>query len=612
MKAVVATLRMLPRVSRALTAALVVSLVIGALVPNAFRLAVGAIVGTLPRAIAAGPHSGGAHRVIVLIALAGGLFALQQIAMPVTNAIAAALGRRLTSHLRHRVMAASVVPPGIAHLEDAVLLNKVAVAQGVASGDVTPRELVVAIAVIGLRYLSVAVAVILFAFFNVLLAVGVLVTNALVITRFKKEFQKSAEVLLGRAETTRRSSYFRDAALTPAAAKETRVFGLGAWLEGRFGQAWRTAIVDIRRARRGSWHLVLWGPWLFLAMDAVVYVVLGRAAIRGEITLGQFVVFAQAANGVGQLGSLSQHDLFLQYGAPAVLAALELEDITRKPEIRLTGARPAAGLPREEIRFENVQFHYPGQDRLIFDGLDLTIGAGRSLAIVGDNGAGKTTLVKLLTRLYDPTDGRITVDGTPLRDLDAAEWQHRIGAIFQDFVRYQLSVIDNVGFDATIERDGAALRSAASRAGAIELVDSLPSGWDTVLSRQFEGGTDLSGGQWQRVALARALFAVERGAGVLVLDEPSANLDVRAEADLYDRFLELTAGLTTILISHRFSTVRRADRIVVLDGGRVVEDGTHEGLIAADGRYAHMFNLQAARFIERAGGEGGRRAGERA
>jgi ABC-type multidrug transport system fused ATPase/permease subunit len=249
--------------------------------------------------------------------------------------------------------------------------------------------------------------------------------------------------------------------------------------------------------------------------------------------------------------------------------------------------------------------HYPGQQGDALAHLDLTIPAGRSIAVVGANGAGKTTLVKLLCDLYRPTTGRVTVDGVDLAQIRPQSWQRRVAAIYQDFAQMHLSARDNIGLgsielltdsnSAHVER---ALQTAARQAGILEVIESLPRGWDTVLSRQYEGGADLSGGQWQRIALARALFAVEGGARVLVLDEPTANLDVRAEAELYDRFLEITAGLTTILISHRFSTVRRADYIVVLEGGRIVERGTHDELLALNGRYAEMFRLQADRFVE--------------
>ncbi|MFN2503082.1 MAG: ABC transporter ATP-binding protein, partial [Acidimicrobiales bacterium] len=375
------------------------------------------------------------------------------------------------------------------------------------------------------------------------------------------------------------------------------------WVGERFGHEWDVAMEGFWRDRpKGRWV----PPALAVVLGGalgVTYALLGRSAARGEISLGQLTMFAGAATGVAAVYTVGWDNLNISYGSAAVPAAVELEDAVAAPRFRLAGTAPADGLPTSEIRFEGVSFRYPGRPDHVFDGLDLEIPAGRSLAIVGPNGAGKTTLVKLLARLYDPTGGRVTVDGTDLATIDARAWQGRIAAIFQDFVHYELSAADNVGFGA-VERaaDRDALAAAAERADAGEIIGRLPAGWDTVLSRRTAAGAELSGGQWQRVALARALFAVDAGASVLILDEPTAALDVRAEAAFYDRFLEITRGITTILISHRFSTVRRADRIVVIEGGRVTETGDHDSLLAAAGRYARMFRLQAAHLTTTAPG----------
>jgi ATP-binding cassette subfamily B protein len=253
-----------------------------------------------------------------------------------------------------------------------------------------------------------------------------------------------------------------------------------------------------------------------------------------------------------------------------------------------------------EIRFEGVSFAYPGsaggEPVVVFRDLSLSIRAGESLGIVGDNGAGKTTLVKLLCGLCVPNSGRITVDGVDLRALDMATWRRQLAAVFQDFVRYPLTVRENVTWGAAGELDDDELNRALIDASAAEVLEGLERGVDTSLGREFEGGVELSGGQWQRLAVARALAGLYQRATILILDEPTANLDVRAEARLFERILTVTSGLTTVLISHRFANVRRADRIVVLDTGKVAEDGSHNELLGARGRYAKMFELQASRF----------------
>jgi len=256
------------------------------------------------------------------------------------------------------------------------------------------------------------------------------------------------------------------------------------------------------------------------------------------------------------------------------------------------GSKSAAAKPASEIRFRDLTFAYPAVGdataQPVLENFDLTIPAGSSLAIVGQNGAGKTTLAKLLCRLYDPQSGAIEIDGVDLREFDIEDWRSRLAAVFQDFIRFELPLRDNVAPGGAPDY---LVREVLAEAGAPNLTRL-----DTFLSRSYADGTDLSGGQWQRIALARALCAVRMGAGLVLLDEPTAQLDVRGEAEIFERILKATRQVTTILISHRFSTVRQADRICVLEHGRVVELGSHDELMAKGGRYRTMFELQASRF----------------
>ncbi|MFD0821835.1 ABC transporter ATP-binding protein, partial [Micromonospora zhanjiangensis] len=448
-------------------------------------------------------------------------------------------------------------------------------------------------------------------------AVGLLwlVVWPAVVHVMQREYLRVGQVGFGQSDALRRAEYLRDLAITAPAAKEIRIWGMLDWLLGRYRSAWRAAVEPIWRQRRPRRGAVLGTTGTIVAVNALSYGLLVWAAVRGDLGLAALAVYTQALGMANSYTAFDDHNAILSFAAVTVPKVLDLDDrLTPGPDA--AGAVPeaaeaapdAAGkpvralpaeFPARRIRAEGVRFRYPGAAEDALRDLDLTIDAGKSLAVVGENGAGKTSLVKLVCGLYRPTAGRISVDGHDLADLGPAVWRSRVSALFQDFTRYHLSAADNVGMGAPeLATDRARLRAAAERAGALPLIEGLPRGWDTILSPEYAGGVDLSGGQWQRVAMARAFFAVEAGARVLILDEPTAALDVRAEAELYERFLDLTAGLTTILVSHRFSTVRLADRIIVLHRGAVVEDGTHSELMALDGRYATMFRLQAARFVD--------------
>lgn len=595
-------LKLIWRTSRLLTLACVVLVLIAGSLPVAYMVTTGIVVGAVPTAVREGLRSPAGGHLLLALGVLAAIYVTESAMSSIRVAITASLGSRYVLNLRGEVFDATLGPAGIGHLEDAATADELRITAG-ADARWYAEQLVQNLAnVFTMKITGIGSAAIVFAF--EWWAPLVLVVPALLSFRWiNREIDTFLNLYIGSTPEMRRSDYLRDLGVRPDAAKELRVFGLARWLVDWYGASWREAMRPQWKARRGHAAPLVHMTIAQLIAGAVTIGILCRAAFIGEISIGELATYVAALQGMRALGAEGDNEMAMLRGIKTVGRLIKLKALTAGPSSDLEGARQI--VRSGTVRFDDVSFTYPGTTTPVLDGLSLEIPKGRSLAIVGLNGAGKTTLTKLLARLYDVDHGRITVDGIDIRDLDPGSWRRRIGVIFQDFIRFELPARANVGFGAvelTSETD--VLDRVAAKAGATSVIERLPDGWDTVLSRGYENGTELSGGEWQRIALGRALMALEGGADILVLDEPTANLDVRAEADIFDRFLDLTAGATTILISHRFSTVRNADRIVVIEHGRVIELGTHESLVAENGRYAHLFRLQAERFAESLEGDG--------
>jgi ATP-binding cassette, subfamily B, bacterial len=568
----------LPKAAPGLAAAWWTALLLRGTLPAAFAIAMGVLVGAVQH-----------QRALLLpLVFAGAIFVLLQVLSPLHQAVSANLGDRTAAWLYDRLTEACVGPPGIGHLEDPTLTADLTVARDFDLGMTGP-PLAISMDFIAnglvemIGGISSAVILLRYAWWAPLVLAGAWIGTHWLLRESSIWRDRNNEEVRA---AQRDAEYAYRLAVDPPASKELRLFGLAGWTIDRF-LARRTRLHELQyAATRLRERPVIWSLLLVVTVNIFVFWQLASAVGHGHISLGEAVIYVQSAIGVSMI-AFGGFSWALDGAAAPVAAVLRLEPAMRSVGKLVSGNQVAVGLPARDLSFNDVTFAYPGGSPVL-QHFHLTIPAGSSLAIVGQNGAGKTTLAKLLCRLYDPQSGTITVDGVDLRDFDLVSWRTRVTAVFQDFLRLELPLRDNVAPGGAPDE---VVRAALASAGAEDLA-----ALDTILARGYNGGTDLSGGQWQRVALARALAAVSLGAGLVLLDEPTAQLDVRGEAEIFDRLLAATRHCTTILISHRFSTVRHADRICVLEQGQVVELGTHDELMAKGGRYRTMFDLQAQRF----------------
>jgi ABC-type bacteriocin/lantibiotic exporter with double-glycine peptidase domain len=568
----------LPRADPALASLWWLVLVLRGVLPAAFGIAMGVLVGAVLRG----------QDLTAPLAFVGSVFVVLQILTPIHQALSANLGDRTAAWLYDRLTEACVRPLGMGHLEDPKLTSDLTVAREFDAGMTGPPlslslDFIASGLVESIGGLASAIVLAAYSWWAPLLLGGAWLSTHWLLRESSVWRDRNTDEVRA---AQRDSDYAYRLAVDPPASKELRLFGLVGWTIDRFVTN-RTRLHELQyAATRLREKSVVWSVLLVVGANVVVFWSLANAAAEGRLDLGTLVIFAQSAVGTSMI-AFGGLNWALDGAAAPVAASQRVEPNMAQAGALPNGSRRAGASPVSEIRFRDVTFGYPG-GAPVLKGFSVTIPAGSSLAIVGQNGAGKTTLAKLLCRLYDPQSGAIEIDGVDLREIDLLEWRARLAAVFQDFIRFELPLRDNV---APRGAPDAAVLAALRSAGASNLAQL-----DTVLARGYAGGTDLSGGQWQRVALARALCGVQVGAGVVLLDEPTAQLDVRGEAEIFDRILSETRHCTTILISHRFSTVRHADRICVLEQGKLIEFGTHDELMALGGRYYTMFDLQAQRF----------------
>lgn len=570
--------------SRALTVALALFTAVAGVLPASVAY-IGSLI--VDAVVAAMRSDGAAERVVELVVLEGVLVALiaaaQRALSLCQSLLRAQLGQRVNVMILEKALTLE-----LSHFEDSEFYDKLTRARREASSR--PLSLVTRTFGLVQNAISLASYGVLLAHFSPW-AVAVLLLAGLPAFVAEAKFSGDAfRLFRWRSPETRMQLYLETVIAREDHAKEVKLYGLGERLLERYRDIFRRLYGEDRAltVRRDAWGF-------FLGLIATValygaYAWIAISTVRRLITLGQMTMylalFRQGQSAVSAMlaavGGMYEDNLYLS----TLYEYLETEVLPPAGNA-LRGPNPADG-----IRFEDVSFIYPGAEQPALAHVTLHLKPGASLALVGENGSGKTTLIKLLTRLYAPTAGRILLDGKDLAEWDQAALRERIGVIFQDFARYQMSVGENVGAgDERFFEDEARWRTAADKGRASEFIETLPAGYHTQLGKWFRDGRELSGGQWQKIALSRAFMRTR--ADVLVLDEPTAAMDAQAEAEVFEHFRQLAHDRITILISHRFSTVRMADQIVVLNGGHIVERGTHEELMHLNGRYAQLFTLQA-------------------
>lgn len=598
-----ATLRALPEVfqytrhalelvwstSRRLSIALAILTVIAGMVPAAIAFVGALIVDAVVAAVATHGKTGvvDLSTVLAYVALEGLLVAVlaatQRGLSTSQSLLRAQLGQRVNEMILEKALTLE-----LRHFEDSEFYDKLTRARREAS----TRPLSLVMRSFGLVQNGIALASygILLSQFSAWAVLVLLVAGLPAFVAEAKFSGDAFRLFRWRSPETRMQMYLETVLAREDHAKEVKLFGLGPLLLDRYRAIFRKVFKEDRALtiRRDTWGFFL--GLISTAAFYAAYAWIAVSAVRGQITLGQMtmyvLLFRQGQSAVSaslaSIGGMYEDNLYLS----------TLYDYLETPVDTPSGTATAGPDPADGVRFEGVSFTYPDAAEPAVDGVSFRLRPGQSLALVGENGSGKTTLIKLLTRLYVPSAGRITLDGLDLAYWNPTALRRRVAVIFQDFARYQLKVGENIGVgDVAHFADEARWREAAGLATAAPFVEDLPGGYHTQLGKWFKDGRELSGGQWQKIALARAF--IREGADILVLDEPTAAMDARAEAQVFEQFRELARDRMVILISHRFSTVRMADQILVIQGGRILERGGHEELMRLDGHYAHLFSLQA-------------------